>query len=78
LILRDIYHQDRQDVESLHHHADGIGAMLRSGLGWLRSAPAKPHPRESPWNILFVLGGVIPGEIAASQNLVKGSGRLTI
>jgi len=78
LILRDIYHQDRRDVESLHHHAGGIGAMLRSGLGWLGSAPAKPHPRESPWIILFVLGGVTPGEIAASQNLVKGTGRLTI
>jgi len=77
-LLRDIYHPNRGDVESLHHHAGGLGAMLRSGLGWLGSGPAKPHPRENPWIILFVIGGVTPSEIASSQSLVEGTGKLTI
>jgi len=77
-LLKDIYHPNKGDVETLHHHAGGLGAILRSGLGWLGSGPAKPHPRENPWIILFVIGGVTPSEIAASQKLVEGTGRLTI
>ena len=76
--LRDIYHPARREVESLHHHAGGLGAMLRSGLGWLGSGPAKPHPRENPWIIVFVVGGVTASEVAASQSLVEGTGRLTM
>ena len=52
--------------------------MLRSGLGWLASAPAKPHPRENPWVLVFVLGGVTPCEAAESQRLVTGVGRLSL
>jgi len=77
-LLRDIYHPGRGEVEALHHHAGGLGAMLRSGLGWLGSAPAKPHPRENPWIILFVIGGLTASEIASSQSLVEGTGRLTM
>ena len=77
-LLRDIYHPARREVESLHHHAGGLGAMLRSGLGWLGSGPAKPHPRENPWIIVFVVGGVTASEVAASQSLVEGTGRLTM
>eukprot|EP00092_Neocalanus_flemingeri_P035560 GFUD01038706.1.p1 GENE.GFUD01038706.1~~GFUD01038706.1.p1 ORF type:complete len:662 (+),score=221.66 GFUD01038706.1:35-2020(+) len=77
-LLGDIYHPARKDVAALYHHAGGLGAMLRSGLGWLGSAPAKPHPRENPWVIFFVVGGVTPSEVAASQNLVEGTGRLTM
>jgi len=77
-LLRDIYHPAKKEVESLHHHAGGLGAMLRSGLGWLGSGPAKPHPRENPWIIVFVVGGVTASEVAASQSLVEGTGRLTM
>ena len=77
-LLGDIYHPARREVECLHHHAGGLGAMLRSGLGWLGSAPAKPHPRENPWVILFVVGGVTASEVAASQHLVEGTGMLTM
>ena len=57
-LLSDIYHEDRRDVPCLHHHSgEGLGAMLRSGLGWLSSAPTKPHPRENPWILVFVVGG---------------------
>jgi len=77
-LLRDVYHPARGDVECLYHHAGGLGAMLRSGLGWLGSAPAKPHPRQNPWVILFVLGGVTASEVAASQHLVEGTGKMTM
>ena len=78
-LLGDIYHEDRREVTSLHHHAsEGLGAMLRSGLGWLGSAPTKPHPRENPWVLLLVLGGVTAGEVADSQARLQGVGRLTV
>ena len=78
-LLADLYHEDRREVTCLHHHAgESLGAMLRSGLGWLASAPAKPHPRENPWVLVFVLGGVTPREAAESQRLVTGVGRLSL
>ena len=78
-LLGDIYHEDRREVTSLHHHAtEGLGSILRSGLGWLGSAPTKPHPRENPWVILFVVGGVTPGEVVESQERLQGVGRLTV
>ena len=52
--------------------------MLRSGLGWLGSTPTKPHPRENPWILVFVVGGVTPREAAECQHLVKGVGKLTL
>ena len=77
-LLTDIYHEDRRDVDCLHHHAGGLGAMLRSGLGWLGSAPAKSHPRENPWILLFVIGGVTPAEVSQCQSLVSGVGKLSV
>ena len=44
-----VYSKEQTEMASLHHHSAGLGAMLRSGLGWLGSAPSAPHPRESPW-----------------------------
>ena len=52
------------------------GAMLRSGRGWLDSAPAKPHPRENPWIIVLMVCGVTASEVAASQSSVEGTGKL--
>ena len=78
-LLTDLYHEDRREVACLHHHAgESLGAMLRSGLGWLASAPAKPHPRENPWVLVFVLGGVTPREAAETQRLVTGVGKLSL
>ena len=78
-LLGDVYHDDRREVSCLHHHSDeGLAGMLRSGLGWLGSAPVKPHPRENPWIIVFVVGGVTPREAAECQELVKGVGKLTL
>ena len=52
--------------------------MLRSGFGWLGST-AKPHPRENPWIILFVVGGVTPWEVKELQEAVRGTeSRLTV
>ena len=78
-LLSDIYHEDRRDVPCLQHHSgEGLGAMLRYGLGWLSSAPTKPHPRENPWILVFVVGGVTPREMMESQSLVTGVGRLSV
>ncbi len=32
-------------VDCLYYHAGGLGAILRSGLGWLGAANTKQHPR---------------------------------
>ena len=32
-------------VPDLHYHAGGLGAILRSGLGWLGASNTKQHPR---------------------------------
>ena len=78
-LMADIYHEDRREVASLRHHAtEGLGAMLRSGLGWLGSAPSKPHPRQNPWIIVLVVGGVTPGEVLECQARLQGVGRLTV
>ena len=84
-LLADLYHEDRREVACLHHHAgEGLGAMLRSGLGWLSSSVAaasvssKPHPREQPWILVVVLGGVTPAEAARCQDLVTGTGSLSL
>jgi len=78
-LLGEIYHEDRREVTSLQHHSsEGLGAMLRSGLGWLGSAPSKPHPRENPWIIMFVVGGVTAAEVRDSQQRLQGVGRLTV
>jgi len=77
-LLTDIYHDDRRDVDCLHHHSGGLGAMLRSGLGWLGSAPSKSHPRENPWILVFVLGGVTPREVGTCQDHVSGVGKLSV
>ena len=78
-LMADIYHEDRREVGCLHHHAtEGLGAMLRSGLGWLGSAPSKPHPRQNPWIIVLVLGGITPGEVTDCQARLQGVGRLTM
>lgn len=78
-LLDDIYHKDRKEVVDLHHHSGGLGAMLRTGLGWLGAAGSKQHPRENPWIILFVLGGVTPYEIKHLQEIVEGTdSKLTV
>ena len=78
-LMGDIYHEDRREVSCLHHHAtEGLGAMLRSGLGWLGSAPSKPHPRQNPWILVLVVGGVTPGELLDCQARLQGVGRLTV
>ena len=45
-LLGEVYRKEGGDVNGLHHHSQGLGAMLRSGLGWLGSAPSAPHPRQ--------------------------------
>eukprot|EP00088_Acartia_fossae_P018825 TRINITY_DN2090_c0_g1_i11.p1 TRINITY_DN2090_c0_g1~~TRINITY_DN2090_c0_g1_i11.p1 ORF type:complete len:664 (-),score=86.37 TRINITY_DN2090_c0_g1_i11:243-2234(-) len=72
-LLTDIYHPNRIDVPDLHYHAGGLGAILRSGLGWLGAANTKQHPRQNPWVLVFVLGGVTPLEIKQSQTFVAGT-----
>ena len=44
-LLGEVYRKEGGDVNGLYHHSQGLGAMLRSGLGWLGSAPSAPHPR---------------------------------
>jgi len=78
-LLTDLYSEDRREVECLHHHQTpgSLGSMLRTGLGWLGSQ-TKPHPRNNPWILLVVVGGVSPAEAALCQSLVRGTGRLTV
>jgi hypothetical protein len=66
-LLRDIYHPARSEVESLHHHAGGLVAIL-----------SKPQTRENPWIIVFVVTGMTASMVATSQRLVEGTGRLTM
>jgi len=78
-LLGDIYHPNRIDVPDLHYHAGGLGAILRSGLGWLGASNTKQHPRQNPWVLVFVLGGVTPLEIKQLQSVVEGTeSKLTI
>jgi len=78
-LLADIYHPERGEVSGLHHHAGGLSAMLRSGLGWLGGSTVKPHPRQNPWVIVFVVGGVTPSEIRQLQRQVEGTNsKLTV
>ena len=88
-LLGEVYRKEGGEVSGLHHHSQGLGAMLRSGLGWLGSAPSAPHPRlgiydlrllfehpisrESPLVILWVIGGVTAGEVALAKKCVAGT-----
>jgi len=78
-LLGDIYDPSRIDVDCLYYHAGGLGAILRSGLGWLGAANTKQHPRQNPWVLVFVIGGVTPLEIKILQNNVDGTeSKLTV
>jgi len=78
-LLGEVYRKEGGDVNGLYHHSQGLGAMLRSGLGWLGSAPSAPHPREAPLVILWVVGGVTAGEVALAKKAVAGTeSKLTI
>jgi len=78
-LLGDVYSESRMEVPDLHHHSGGLGAMLRSGLGWLGGSTAKQHPRQNPWVIVFVIGGVTPTEIKQLQRVVAGTdSKLTV
>ena len=46
-------------------YADKILSLspMCAGLGWLGGSTVKPHPRQNPWVIVFVVGGVTPSEI---------------
>ena len=59
-LLGEVYRKEGGDVNGLYHHSQGLGAMLRSGLGWLGSAPSAPHPRwifsDEPFSNLTFLG----------------------
>jgi len=78
-LLDQVYSKEQTEMASLHHHSAGLGAMLRSGLGWLGSAPSAPHPRESPWVIVWVVGGITAGEAAMARRAVAGTAsRLTL
>jgi len=76
-LLEDVYSEDRHEVVDMNHHGGGLGAMLRSGFGWLGSS-AKAHPRENPWVVVYVVGGVTPGEVSRLQRLVPPTSKLTI
>lgn len=78
-LLEDLYHERRPEVASLHHHSGGLWGSVKSGLGWLGGAAAKQHPRQNPWVLVFVLGGISPGEIKQLQGIVSGTeSRLTL
>merc|ERR1719167_577987 len=72
-LLADIYHENRNEVADLFHHSGGLGAILRSGLGWLGGTTNKQHPRQNPLVIVFVIGGVTPAEIKRLQSVVEGT-----
>jgi len=77
-LLKDIYHPNKSEVAELNYHSGGLGAILRTGLGWLGSA-SKQHPRQNPWVIVFVLGGVTLAEVKQLQSVVEGTAsKLTI
>ncbi|XP_023349833.1 sec1 family domain-containing protein 2 isoform X2 [Eurytemora carolleeae] len=78
-LLEDIYHPNSIEIPDLFHHTGGLGSMIRSSLSWFGAGSNKQHPRQNPWIIVYVVGGITPGEMKELQKTVLGTeSKLTI
>ncbi|XP_064457611.1 sec1 family domain-containing protein 2-like [Ornithodoros turicata] len=73
-LVQQLLHEILQDDPALplEHHAGGLTDRIKAGFGFFRVA-AKPHPRDNPVVILFVVGGVTASEAKLVSDLVASN-----
>ena len=67
-LMRDIYSDDRHDVEDLFHHGQGLVGKSLSLFGVRVS---RLHPRENPTVVVVVVGGITASEVRQIHQIVR-------
>lgn len=71
-LMEHIFADDRHDVPDLYHHTgQGLGGLIKSGIGLFGVSVSKMHPRENPNLMVFVVGGITAGEVRRVRTLVE-------
>ena len=67
-LMRDIYSDDRRDVEDLFHHGQGLVGKSLSLFGVRVS---RLHPRENPTVVVVLVGGITASEARQIHEIVR-------
>jgi len=67
-LMRDIYSDDRRDVEDLFHHGQGLVGKSLSLFGVRVS---RLHPRENPTVVVVLVGGITASEVRQIHEIVR-------
>ena len=67
-LMREIYSDDRHDVEDLFHHGQGLVGKSLSLFGVRVS---RLHPRENPTVVVVLVGGITASEVRQIHQIVR-------
>ena len=67
-LMRDVYSDDRHDVEDLFHHGQGLVGKSLSLFGVRVS---RLHPRENPTVVVVLVGGITASEVRQIHQIVR-------
>ena len=77
-VMSDVFADDRRTVADLEHQSQGLGSMLKSGIGFFGVNMTKMHPRENPTLFIFVVGGLTAREVKEMKDLISSRSKCKV
>ncbi|XP_075715835.1 sec1 family domain-containing protein 2 [Rhinoderma darwinii] len=69
-IVEEIFHPDHTEPTDIEHMSSGLTDLLKTGFSMFMKV-SRPHPGDSSFLILFVIGGVTVSEVRMVKDLVS-------
>ncbi|XP_054846667.1 sec1 family domain-containing protein 2 [Eublepharis macularius] len=69
-LMEEIYKTDRPDPVDIEHMSSGLTDLLKTGFSMFMKV-SRPHPRDHPLLILFMVGGVTVSEVKVVKEVLS-------
>uniref|UniRef100_K7FBX1 Sec1 family domain containing 2 n=1 Tax=Pelodiscus sinensis TaxID=13735 RepID=K7FBX1_PELSI len=69
-VVEEIFNSDRPDPVDIEHISAGLTDLLKTGFSMFMKV-SRPHPKDHPLLILYMVGGVTVSEVRMVRDLIS-------